>query len=253
MTSAKTTLTLAAVGDLHCPRTPPAVVHALLGEAAEQADVLLLCGDLTDRGTSDETKLLAREIASAVKIPVIAVLGNHDHESGTPEVVIAGLMEIGVHVLEGDAVEIHGVGFAGVKGFGGGFGEHALQPWGEEIMKRFVRESVEEALRLESALARLRTPQRIAVLHYAPVAETIVGEPPEIYPFLGSSRLEEPLARYPVAACFHGHAHHGAPEGRMRSGSPVYNVAHSLLARSFPDRPAFKLIELPIEPVQQTR
>src|SRR4030095_3347758 len=113
-----------------------------------------------------------------------------------------------------DSCEVHGVGFAGVKGFGGGFGERALQAWGEEATKRFVHEAGEEALKLESALARLRTPQRVAVLHYAPIQATVEGEPPEIFPFLGCSRLEGPLTRHPVNAVFHGHAHHGRPEGQ---------------------------------------
>ncbi len=123
------------------------------------------------------------------------------------------LQDAGVSVLDGDGCEVYGIAFAGVKGLGGGFGERALQPWGEEIMKRFVREAVDEALKLESALARLRTGRRVAVLHYSPIQETVEGEPPELFPFLGSSRREEPLTRYPVAAVFHGHAHGGRPRG----------------------------------------
>jgi Icc-related predicted phosphoesterase len=147
-------------------------------------------------------------------------------------------------MLDGDTCEVAGIGFAGVKGFGGGFGERALQAWGEESIKRFVHDAVDEALKLESALARLRTPRRVVVMHYAPIQATVEGEPPEIYPFLGSSRLEEPLTRYPVTAVFHGHAHHGTPEGRTRSGVPVYNVAMPLLSQAFPDRPPFLIVEL---------
>jgi Icc-related predicted phosphoesterase len=142
-------------------------------------------------------------------------------------------------------VEVEGIGIAGVKGFCGGFGARALAPWGEDMIKRFVHEAVDEALKLESALARLTTPQRIALLHYAPVQATVEGEPGEIFPFLGSSRLEEPLARYPITAVFHGHAHQGALEGRTRNGAPVYNVACPLLDRSFPGQPAFRVIEIP--------
>ncbi len=141
-------------------------------------------------------------------------------------------------------MEIHGIGFAGVKGFCGGFGRRALGPWGEEIIKLFVREALNEALKLETALGRLRSERRVALLHYSPVVGTVEGEPLEIYPYLGSSRLEEPLGRYPVDAVFHGHAHHGQPEGRTRSGVAVYNVALPVLQHAFPDAPPFRLLEL---------
>jgi Icc-related predicted phosphoesterase len=132
-----------------------------------------------------------------------------------------------------------------VKGFGGGFGPRALGPWGEDTFKRFVHEAVEEALKLEAALARLRTRSRVAVLHYAPIRETVEGEPLEIYPFLGSSRLEEPINRYDVSAVVHGHAHRGQPEGRTATGVPVYNVSLPLMKTLTPERP-FKLLELPV-------
>jgi Icc-related predicted phosphoesterase len=173
------------------------------------------------------------------------VLGNHDMESGHTEEVKKILADAGVILLDGDAQEVAGIGFAGVKGFAGGFGPRALGPWGEEAIKIFVHEAVNEALKLEAALARLRTPHRIAVLHYAPVVDTVLGEPLEIYPFLGSSRLEDPLNRYPVSAVFHGHAHRGSLEGRTREGSPVYNVAMPLLARAFPGQPPIRIVELP--------
>ncbi|HXG05629.1 MAG TPA: metallophosphoesterase, partial [Candidatus Binatia bacterium] len=184
---------LAAVGDLHCPRTPPDVLAGLLRKAAEEADLVLLCGDLTDRGLEEEARTLARILESTVRVPVVAVLGNHDFDAGQAAAVRAALAATGAHLLDGDPLEISGVGFAGVKGFGGGFGDRALQPWGEETIKRFVHEAVDEALKLESALAKLRTAVRVAVLHYAPIEGTVKGEPPEIYAFLGSSRLEEPL------------------------------------------------------------
>src|SRR5262245_4194003 len=149
-------------------------------------------------------------------------------------------------VLDGDAAEIHGVGFAGTKGFAGGFGPRTLAPWGEESIKRFVHEAVDEALKLESALAKLRTPRRVALLHYAPIEGTVQGEPREIFPFLGSSRLEEPLNRFNVTAVFHGHAHHGALEGRTSGGAPVYNVAMPLLRVSFPDRAPIRIVEIPL-------
>ena len=241
---------IAAVGDLHCPKSPSPLLQSLFAHAAQHADVLLLCGDLTDHGLEEEARLLAKDLASA-KAPVIAVLGNHDYEAGKAETVVAILKEAGVQILDGDSVEIGGVGFAGVKGFAGGVGERALQPWGEPSIKAFVHEAVGEALKLETALAKLRTGLRVALLHYSPIHGTLEGEPSEIYPFLGSSRLEEPLTRYPVAAVFHGHAHRGRLEGRTRDGAPVYNVSLPLLLQhAEPDRPAVRIIELTLPAVQ---
>jgi len=149
-----------------------------------------------------------------------------------------------VTMLDGESYETHGIGFAGTKGFAGGFGRGVLGAWGEATIKQFAHEAINEALKLESALARLRTPHRIALLHYSPVRATVEGEPLEIYPWLGCSRLEEPLSRYPVTVVFHGHAHKGCPEGRTGNGIPVYNVAMPLLRRRNPDQPPFKLIEV---------
>jgi Icc-related predicted phosphoesterase len=154
------------------------------------------------------------------------------------------LTDVGVHMLDGDAWEYKGVGFAGVRGFCGGFGRGALGPWGEKIIKAFVQEAVQEALKLESALARLTSDHRIVLMHYAPIRATVEGEPPEIFPFLGSSRLEDPLTRFEVTAVFHGHAHKGAPEGKTQSGIPVFNVAHQVLQANYPDRPPFRLFEV---------
>jgi Icc-related predicted phosphoesterase len=175
------------------------------------------------------------------------VLGNHDYEAGKQHEIREILGDAGVTVLDGEATEIAGVGFAGVKGFAGGFGRGALGPWGEPVIKRFVQEAVDEAMKLEAALARLRTSRRIAVLHYAPVRSTVEGEPPEILPYLGSGRLEEPINRYRVTAVFHGHAHRGAPEGHTSTGIPVYNVAMPLLTRLNPDRPPYLVVELPLD------
>jgi Icc-related predicted phosphoesterase len=244
MTSAKELVRLAAVGDIHCDKTSEGALQPLFAQASELADALILCGDLTDYGLPEEAHILAKELTAAAKIPVVAVLGNHDYESGEAEQVKTILGDAGVHLLDGEACEIQEVGFAGAKGLGGGFGERAIQPWGEDLIKRFVRETIDEALKLESALAKLRTPQRVAILHYSPIRETVEGEPYEIFPFLGSSRLEEPLLRYPVTVVFHGHAHHGQPEGRTRSQVPVYNVCLPLLLRMAPDHPPFRLIDL---------
>jgi Icc-related predicted phosphoesterase len=159
--------------------------------------------------------------------------------------VVKILVEAGVQMLDGDSVEVNDVGFAGVKGFCGGFGRRTLEPWGEAATKAFVHEAVAEALKLERALARLRTPQRVALLHYAPIEATVEGEPRELFPFLGSSRLEEPLNRYQVTVAFHGHAHRGAPEGRTSTGIPVFNVAMPLLRRVLSDAMPVRILEIP--------
>jgi Icc-related predicted phosphoesterase len=242
---AKEMVRLAAVGDIHCDKTSQGALQPLFAQAAELADALVLCGDLTDYGLPEEAHILAKELTAAAKIPVVAVLGNHDYESGKQDEVRQILATAGVTLLDGDSCEVQGVGFAGVKGFAGGFGRGTLGFWGEEVIKRFVQEGLDEALKLESALARLRTPQRIAVLHYAPIQATVEGEPPEIFPFLGTSRLEEPLNRYPITAIFHGHAHNGSLEGRTIGGVPVYNVSLSLLRKTFPDRPPLRILEIP--------
>jgi Icc-related predicted phosphoesterase len=244
MTAPRETIRLAAVADLHCARTSSGGLASLFTEAASQADVLLLGGDLTDYGLPEEARLLAREL-SGVKIPMLGVLGNHDCESGHEAEVVKVLVEAGVQMLDGDSVEVSGVGFAGVKGFCGGFGRRTLEPWGEAATKAFVHEAVGEALKLERALARLRTPQRVALLHYAPIEATVEGEPRELFPFLGSSRLEEPLNRYQVTVAFHGHAHRGAPEGRTSAGIPVFNVAMPLLRRVLSDVMPIRIVEIP--------
>jgi Icc-related predicted phosphoesterase len=239
---------VAAVGDMHCTKTSRGVLQPLFTQMAETADVILLCGDLVDYGLPEEAEVLAAELSavSKAKVPVVAVLGNHDFESGQPEAVKQILCDAGITILDGDAAEIQGIGFAGVKGFCGGFGRRSLEPWGEQMIKDFVREAIDESLKLESALARLRTPHRVALLHYSPIQATVEGEPPEIFPFLGSSRLEEPINRYEVDAVLHGHAHHGSPEGRTSADIPVYNVSLPLMQRAFPDQPPFRILEIPI-------
>jgi Icc-related predicted phosphoesterase len=246
MVEANATVKVAAVSDVHYGKTSQGMLVPLFTEIARQADVLAISGDLTDYGLPDEARALAKDLTATVKIPIVTVLGNHDFESGRQDEVRDILVEAGIHVLDGDAVELAGVGFAGVKGFAGGFGRGALGAWGEPSIKAFVREALDEALKLESALAKLRTPTKIAVLHYAPIRETVEGEPLEIYPWLGSSRLEEPLTRYRVHAVMHGHAHKGSPQGQTASGIPVYNVALPVLREHYPDRPPFRLLELPL-------
>jgi Icc-related predicted phosphoesterase len=238
---------LAAVGDLHCREETRGHLQSLFARMAEDGDVILLCGDLTNSGTPEEAQTLAGELNAASQTPVVAVLGNHDYESGKQQEIRRILAQSGVRVLDGDECEFFGVGFAGTKGFFGGFGERMLQAWGEGTTKQIVHEAMEEALKLESALARLKTPRRVVVLHYSPIAATVQGEPKEIFPFLGSSRLEEPIHRHPVAAVFHGHAHYGAAEGQTTDHVPVFNVALPLLRRLHPDRPPYRSLEIPIK------
>lgn len=239
-------LRVGAVADVHYGRDGDPGLRSLFERAAGLVDVLLLGGDLTDFGRPEEAELLARDLTLAVGVPVLAVLGNHDFEGGKEKEVAAAIRAAGAKVLDGDGCEVRGVGFAGVKGFGGGFGRGTLEPWGEVGVKRFVREAVDEALKLERALARLDTPTRVVLLHYAPIRETVAGEPEEIYPYLGSGRLVEPIDRYGAAAVFHGHAHHGTPEGRTPGGVPVYNVSLPILRRVNRDGLPLKVIELPV-------
>ena len=237
------TVRIAAMSDVHYAQQPGESLQAVYSEVSEKADVLLVCGDITDYGLPEEAERAVQEFR-ACTIPIVAVLGNHDYESGKEGEVRSVLQNAGLKMLDGEAVEIAGVGFAGAKGFCGGFGRRTLEPWGEKIMKAFVQEALDETLKLESALARLRTKDRIVVLHYAPVSSTVEGEPPEIFPFLGSSRLEDPINRHGCHAVFHGHAHRGAPEGTTSSGIPVFNVSLSLMRKHYPDRPPYRLFEV---------
>lgn len=243
------TLRIAAVGDLHCGKQSMGKIAPTLAGINEAADILLLCGDLTDYGTIEEAKVLAREL-TAVRVPIVAVLGNHDYEAGRPDDVTNILGDAGVRMLDGGTFVHMNVGFAGIKGFCGGFGRGTLGHWGEPALKRFVQEAIDEELKLETALARLHTiPTRVVLMHYAPVRATVIGEPEEIHAFLGCSRLEEPLGRYSVAAVFHGHAHRGTHEGKTHArATPVYNVAWPLLHRLAPDRPGYRVVSVDVEP-----
>ena len=215
------------MGDLHVAETSAGAWRELFAEISERADVLALCGDLTNLGAPREAQILADELGAA-SIPVVGVLGNHDFECGQPEEVRRILQDAGVLFLEGKAVEILEVGFAGAKGFAGGFGARMLTPFGEPAIKQFVAEGIEETMRLEAALRTLERERRVVVLHYAPVAATVEGEPKEIFPFLGSSRLAETIDRFGVSAILHGHAHMGTYAAATDKGIPVYNCARSV-------------------------
>lgn len=222
---------VAVVGDFHCGEQDSGVYRPLFARVNTEADVLLLAGDLTNWGTPAEMRIAVGELAD-VTIPIVAVLGNHDHEAGQVTEVCAILRERGVHLLDGDAYLLNEtVGIAGTKGFMGGFGRRTLTSFGEAPIKAFVDSSIDEVKKLELALRRLRTPVRIALLHYAPVIDTIVGEPEQIYPFLGTDRLAEPLDRFEATVAFHGHAHHGTFRGATAGGVPVFNVCHALIKK----------------------
>lgn len=225
-------LRLAAVGDLHCRGAEHlARLRDLVKAVNAEAQALVLCGDLTDRGTLDEARTLA-DALSGLTVPTAAVLGNHDLDHGLEGEIARALGEAGVEVLDGDHVLLsEDVGVAGVKGFGGGFGSAMLQAFGEAPIKAFVQEAVHEELKLEAALAQLDAERRVVILHYAPVLDTIAGENPEIRSYLGTSRLAAPIDLYGADIVFHGHAHHGAPTGRTGRGVPVYNVALPLLRK----------------------
>jgi len=224
---------IAAIGDLHVAEDSTAPYRRLFAEMSAEADVILLCGDLTNFGKTKEAEILAEDIRLCT-VPVLGVLGNHDYECGQPEEVCRILHDGGMILLDEQAHEIDGVGFAGVKGFLGGFGRGELAPFGEPMIKAFVNETNNEARKLENALRSLRTEKIVAVLHYSPVVETLEGEPIEIFQYLGSARLADALDRFDnIAAVFHGHAHHGSYEGKTMRGTPVYNVAQFVLRDTF--------------------
>lgn len=234
---------IAAVSDLHYSRNSRGELEDVLKAMSDSADIVALCGDLTDYGLREEAEILATDLEAYVHVPILAVLGNHDFESGAEDDVQEVMREVGVTLLDGESIEVDGVGFAGARGFAGGFDRYALNPWGEKIYKDFVQEAVDEVLKLETALSRLETEQRIVLLHYAPIRETVVGESPEIFPFLGSSRLEDPINHHNVTAAFHGHAHKGRPLGRTTKDIPIFNVSIPVLKQQRPEQPPFVLYD----------
>lgn len=236
------TIMVAAIGDLHVTETCHNRYREMFEEISESADVLALAGDLTNFGKVAEAEILAEDLR-ACTIPVVAVLGNHDYEAGEPGEVVRILQQAGVTMLGEQATVIGGVGFAGAKGFIGGFGRGELGAFGEDAIKAFVDEARDEARKLENALRSLRTERVVAVLHYAPIPETVEGEPLEIYPFLGSSRLAHAVDRFDnVKAVVHGHAHRGAYSGRTPGGVPVFNCAQFVVEDAF-GRP-YALLEI---------
>jgi Icc-related predicted phosphoesterase len=227
---------VAAVGDVHIGLDGAGTLRPLLERLPHEADVLLLAGDLTRHGDPAEAEVLAGEL-DGLGVPVISVLGNHDHHGGCPDRVAGVLERVGVTILEGTtttlAVDGITLGVAGTKGFGGGFTGSCGSEFGEEEMKAFMRHSRLLAERLEAALKTLETDLRVALLHYSPVDGTLEGEPLEIYPFLGSSLLATAIDRAGADFAFHGHAHAGSESGVTPGGVPVDNVAYPVIRRPY--------------------
>jgi Icc-related predicted phosphoesterase len=233
---------IAALADLHFTPAAYESYKATLEQVRNEADLLVLAGDLTNYGKTSEMEPLLNVLVR-LRIPTVAVLGNHDYESGQEEDLMKMMSAEGIKVLDGTAYERDGVGFAGTKGFIGGFGRGVLTAFGEPEIKRLVQATIDEALKLERAMSQLRTEKRIVVLHYAPVISTVQGEPPEIFPYLGTSRLAEVVDRHEGTLVIHGHAHHGCREGKTVGGVPVYNVALHLLQGQTPPA-AYRLFDV---------
>jgi Icc-related predicted phosphoesterase len=225
-----TVLRIGAVSDVHLMRNDRDEVRRFIEEVNRRADVLCVCGDMTTHGTPEQMHAFCDAVQD-VECPIVAVLGNHDCHSGALDEIREILRDRGIHLLDGDTVVIGGIGFAGAKGFGGGFGDRQVDPFGEAAHKVFAAESLSEANKLWRALASLETETRVVLLHYAPIRETISGYSPESYPFFGSSRLLEPVEALGADVVFHGHAHDGPEEGATPSGVPVFNVAFPLLRK----------------------
>jgi hypothetical protein len=224
---------IAATADLHFSAQTQGLLKEQLGRVRDEADVLVLAGDLTNFGRPQEMEPLVNVLVR-LRIPTIAVLGNHDYESGQEAELMRMMTAEGIKVLDGTGYERDGVGFAGTKGFIGGFGRGVLTAFGEPEVKAFVKVSIDEAMKLERAMSQLRAAKRVVVLHYAPISATVTGEAQEIYPYLGSSRLAEVVDRHGAELVVHGHAHHGSPDGKTTAGIPVHNVAITLLQAQQP-------------------
>jgi Icc-related predicted phosphoesterase len=224
---------IAALADLHFSPQRYDRIRDPLGRVRDEADVLVIAGDLTNYGKKEEMESLLNALVR-IRVPIIAVLGNHDYESNQQDELIRMMTAEGIKVLDGTGYERDGIGFAGTKGFLGGFGRGVLTAFGEPQIKAFVQAGIDEAMKLERALMQLRSEKRVVVLHYAPIPETIRGEPEQIYPYLGTARLAEVVDRHGAALVFHGHAHHGSLTGKTTAGVPVHNVALGLLQSQDP-------------------
>ena len=227
---------MAAVGDLHASEDHRDRLALSLAEAARDVDVILLAGDLTTHGLPEEASVLA-DGCRGLPVPVVAVLGNHDHHAARGEEIVACLEEAGAIVLERDhrVLELAGleVGIVGVKGFVGGFTGAEIPDFGEPLLREVYAETGREVEALEAGLEAIAgCDRRLVLLHYAPVSETVVGEPEGIWAFLGSGRMAVPVGAHRPDVVFHGHAHHGRPSGAI-GAVPVYNVARPVIDGDF--------------------
>jgi uncharacterized protein len=227
---------IAATADLHFTPQNYDRIREQMNRVRDDADIMVLAGDLTNYGRPNEMESLLNALVR-LRVPIVAVLGNHDYESGQQDELMRMMTAEGIKVLDGTGYERDGVGFAGTKGFLGGFGRGILTAFGEPEVKAFVQAAVDEALKLERALSQLRTEKRVIVIHYAPIGDTVKGEPLEIFPYLGNSRLSEVADRHGANLILHGHAHHGSPDGKTTGGIPVYNVALHILQQMNPPVP----------------
>lgn len=226
---------IAATADLHFTPQSYDAIREPMSRLKDEADVLIIAGDLTNFGKPEEmTSMLAA--LTRLRLPIVTVLGNHDYESGQHEELMKMMTAEGIKVLDGSSYVKDGVGFAGVKGFFGGFGRGVLTAFGEASVKTFVQAGIDEAVKLEKAMSQIHSDKRVVVTHYAPVRQTVEGEPPEIFPYLGSGRLGEVIDRFGAVLAVHGHAHHGSPEGKTLGGVPVYNVSFPVLQNLNPPK-----------------
>lgn len=230
------------MADIHVGVNSQNMFKDIFLEISENADVLVLCGDLTYSGQVEEAKVLANELSNC-RIPVVVVLGNHDYDMGHHSEIREIITNENVTVLDGEHITVNDIGFAGTIGFAGGFDKYMLNSFGEPPIKQFVQEAVNEQLKLERALSQIETEKKVVLLHYAPIRHTVVGEPTEIWPFLGSSRLLEPIENYEVDLVFHGHAHVGTYQGATPKGTPVYNVAMPIMQKRNEKKP-YAIIEI---------
>jgi Icc-related predicted phosphoesterase len=221
-------LRIAAIADVHARVGDTEILRALAGSAAQDADVLVIGGDLTDLGHLEQAEVLLQALGDC-PVPVVVTLGNHDYESGNAAEISCLLAESKVHLLDRSSVVLDGVGFAGVKGFCGGFDHTIANSFGEDLFKAWVTEGILEAEALKTELRGLETGRRVAVLHYAPIRATVEGELPEIHAFLGTSRLGTALDEGYATVAFHGHAHNGPFKGKTPGGVPVFNVSLPVL------------------------
>lgn len=234
---------IAALGDIHMTERTKGRYNEIFERIGQEADILCLCGDLTDHGEVKEVHALVDELQHC-PIPKVAVLGNHDYDAGVAVSIKQTLQEANIFVVSEEPYTLENIAFVGVKGFGGGYGKHMLGSFGERTIKDFVLETINEAEQLDVLLDQTdRVSKIIVLMHYSPIAATNKGEPLEIYPYLGSSRFEDVIDRFDVATVFHAHAHYGSLEGKTSKNIPVYNVAFPLLQKHTPKKP-YKIVEI---------